>query len=240
MVKNDLRISRSISELSKDIKSILSKNEDFTIWQNVDGEKKVTGGVINSQFLTSSDLTLEFEIKDAEIIKPKSKIFMLCEKSSVLLKGKIKIINKNKLKVLIDHKFYLKEKRLSLRLDMTQKNIEAVIDRKIELKDSFKTEDVRLKNISSHGAGFYITSSRAVFFQAGSEIKIRSLESVEFQGPIKGVITHVTPIESDFDKNQLMLVGIRFNEEYEDIDTIIQEVELKLLDKNSLNNKYIG
>ena len=241
MIKNDLRVSKSISELSKDIKAILGNNEGFTIWQNINGEKQVIPGVINSQFLSSSELTLEFEIADGDRIQPKTKVFMFCENCSMLLKGKIKLISKSKLKVLIDHKFYLKEKRTVPRMELSQKEIHAQIDRKIELKNKHKQEDVRVKNISSFGCGFYITSNRAIFFQPGSEIILKTLGEVQFQEEVTGVITHVTPVEVSFDSNKLMLVGIKFVNEYRNIDTLIQEIEISLLNgKNKFAGKTIG
>lgn len=237
MIKNDLRVSRSISELSKDIKTILGQNEGFTIWQNINGEKQVIPGVINSQFLSSSELTLEFEIADADKIKPKTKVFMFCERASMLLKGKIKVISKSKLKVLVDHKFYLKEKRTTPRMELSDKEVNLLINRKIELKNTVKSEDVKLKNISSCGAGFFITSNRAVFFQPGSEVVLKSIGKVQFTENITGIITHVTPVDVTFDRNKLMLVGLKFIKEHEDIDKKVQEVELSLLDKK---NKFAG
>lgn len=246
MIKNDLRVSKSINELSKDIKAILGDNEGFTIWQNVNGEKQVIPGVINSQFLTNTELTIEFEIIDGEKIRPKTKVFMFCENCSMLLKGKVKQLSKSKLKVLIDHKFYLKEKRMAARMELSSSEVHAMIDRKIELKNTVKTEDVRLKNISGYGCGFYITSNRAVFFQPGSEIIIKSLGNVPLKQALTGEITHITPVDVNFDSNKLMLVGIHFQNECQNIEEIVQEVELSLLEskstsaKDKLAGKYIG
>lgn len=242
MIKSDLRVSKNINELSKDIKSILGHNEGFTIWQNINGNKEIIPGVVNSQYLSSSELTLEFEIIDSEKINPRTKVFMFNEASSMLLKGRIKLISKSKLKVLIDHKFYLKEKRTLSRIEMEKKNIHGNITRKIELKNASKSEDVRLKNINSYGCGFFISANRAVFFQPGSEVTIQSIEGVDISASVNGIISHVTPVEVSFDGNKLMLVGVKFSSEIHEIDTIIQEVEINLLDRSSkkLKGKTIG
>ena len=242
MRKNDLRVSRNITELSKDIKAILGNNEGFTIWQNINGEKEVIPGVINSQFLSSSELTLEFEITDSQKIKPKTKIFMFCDACSMLLKGRIKVISKSKMKVIIDHKFYLKEKRTIPRTEFGKNNIHGSIERKIELKNTTKTEDVRLKNISCSGCGFYISANRAIFFQPGSEINIESIEGIYIPEVTKGLITHITPVDVMFDSNKLMLVGVKFLYSVTNIDIIMQDVMLKLSQDpaSKLSGKLIG
>ena len=103
------------------------------------------------------------------------------------------------------------------------------LDRKIELKDSFKKETVQVKDLSDKGCGFYITSNRAILFQPNSTIILNSLQEVSFERPIKAIIRHVTPISTSLNdlNNKLMLVGAEFEEIYPQIDTIIQKVEVK-------------
>lgn len=231
MTKKNLRFSTNINELSKDIKAILGDNAGFTIWQNINGEKILIPGILNSQFLSNTELTVEFEVIDGKKMRTQTKVFMFCESSGILLKGRIRKIAKSKLRVVIDHKFYLREKRLIARVDLSDKGYHIVIDRKVELKNKVKTEDVKLKNVSNFGCGFYVTSNRAVFFQPGSEICVKSLANIPFKYKVNAVITHITPTDVDFDSNKLMLVGIRFDEEYSGINQLIQKVELAKIEK---------
>lgn len=231
MVKKDLRESTDIKELSKIVKDIIHKKTGFTIWQNNDGEKSVIPGLMVSQFLSSTNLTLEFKINGSTPVSTKLKVFMLSPDSSVLIKGRIKFISKSKMKVIVDKKFYCKEKRDNSRIDLLKKDIYASIHRKIDLKDTTKIENVKMKDLSDCGCGFYITSSRAVLFQPNSNITLDALENVEFNQPIKGRITHVTPVEADNSlNNKLLLVGVKFDDHYPNIDTIVQQVEVNFLE----------
>jgi hypothetical protein len=231
MEKKDLRESTNIKELSKIVKGIIFRKSGFTIWQNQDGEKSVIPGIINTQFLSSTELTLDFKISGTSKVNTKLKIYMLSPDSSLLIRGKIKIVTKNRLKIVVDHKFYLKEKRINPRIDLVKKDMYASIHRKIELKESTKNENVKMKDVSDGGFGFYITSNRAVLFQPNSNITLQSLEDVEFSHPITGRITHVTPVEADNSlNNRLLLVGVQFDDIYPNIDTIVQQVEVNLLE----------
>jgi hypothetical protein len=231
MVKKDLRESTNIKELSKIVKGIIHKKTCFTIWQNNGGEKSVIPGLISSQFLSSTNLTLEFKINGSTPVSSNLKVFILSPESSVLIKGRVKFISKNRMRVLVDRKFYIKEKRDNSRIDLLKKDIYASIYRKIDLKDTTKVENVKMKDLSDGGCGFYITSNRAVLFQPNSNITLEALEDVEFNHPIKGRITHVTPVEADNSiNNTLLLVGVKFDDYYPNIDTIVQQVEVNLVD----------
>lgn len=232
MNKQDLRESSNLKELSSIIKGIIHKKSGFTIWQNNDeSDKTVIPGVISSQFLSSTELTLEFRITDSKKVNIKKRIFMLSPDSGILIKGKVKIVTQSKLKVTLERKFYLKEKRDISRINLTEKEMYASIQRKIELRDTTKKENVKMKDLSDGGFGFYITSNRAVLFQPNSDIILESLEDVDFGHPITGKITHVTPVEADNSlNNKLLLVGVRFVQQYRDIDTIVQQVEVNLVE----------
>jgi hypothetical protein len=227
MEKKDLRVSSNLKELSKIIQGIIYKGHGFTIWQNVDDNKVVIPGLISTQFHSKTELTLEFKIKDSGRVVPRQKIFMFSPELQILIKGQIKIVTKSRLKVVVDKKFYLKEKRVLSRIDVKEKNMYASIDRKIEQQDSFKAEQVKIKDVSDGGCGFYITSSRAVLFQPDSVLVFNSIEDVDFAWPITGVIRHVTPVEADHSlSNKLLLVGVQFDQSYPNIDTVIQQVEV--------------
>lgn len=227
-IKKDLRVSENIKELSKIVKTIIHKKTGFTVWQNIDDEKQVIPAVIIEQFLGHVDLTLEFRTNDSTKINKSSKLFMLNPESSVLIKGKVKIVSKTKIKVIVDKKFYLSEKRKNGRIDLSEKEMYAQIQRKIDLKDSHKDEQVRVKDISDGGLGFYITPSRAVLFQPDSKIVLDSLEGVDFEIPVKGTIKHATPVASNDASlsNKFLLVGVQFDDPFDSIDRIVQKVEV--------------
>jgi uncharacterized protein (DUF927 family) len=230
MDKQDLRVSTNLKELSNIVKNIIYNKSGFTIWQNIDDEKVIIPGVIESQFISATSLTLGFKISDSRKINTKSKLFMLNLESGVLIKGKVKIIGHTKIKVLVDKKFYLKEKRENFRILLEEKNINAHIQRKMELKDILKSEQVKVKDISDSGCGFFISPNRAVLFQPDSSIILNSLEGVDFEFPIKGTVRHVTPVATDNSalNHQYLLVGVEFEKSYQDIDTIVQKVEVEL------------
>ena len=51
MDKQDLRVSTNLKELSNIVKNIIYNKSGFTIWQNIDDEKVIIPGVIESQFI---------------------------------------------------------------------------------------------------------------------------------------------------------------------------------------------
>jgi hypothetical protein len=227
-IKKDLRVSENLKELSNIVKTIIHKKTGFTVWQNKDDKKHVIPAVIVEQFFGINELALEFRTSDSSKIGSRSKLFMLNPESSVLIKGKVKILSKTRIKVIVDKKFYLSEKRINGRIDLSEKQMYAQIQRKIDLKDSHKEEQVRVKDISDGGFGFYITPSRAVLFQPDSKIVFDSIEGIEFETPLSGIIKHVTPVASHDASlsNTLLLVGVQFEQSFDCIDTVVQKIEV--------------
>ena len=121
MNKNNLRESTNLKELSGIVKQIMAKKHGFTLWQNQDKERVIIPGVINSHYMGRNELSLEFKITDSTIIDRKQKVYIFSPEANILIKGKIKIVARTKLKVIVDKKFYLKEKRNKYRIDLKNK-----------------------------------------------------------------------------------------------------------------------
>lgn len=233
MEKKDLRVSTNIKELSSFVQSVVHKETKFTVWQNINNEKVLIPAIIQSQFLGQKKITIVFKITNAQGVNTNAKIFMASSELKLLFKGKVESLTKSSIKVSVNKKFYIHENRKHPRINLDRRNAHADIFRKIAQKDTLKAEQVRIKDISGSGCGFYITPSRAVMFQPDSKLIFNSIESVDFSQPITGTIRHVTPVEAESSlSNKLLLVGVEFEVSYKDIDTILQEVEVKNLENN--------
>lgn len=234
MDKKKLRVSTNFNELSRIMASIIHKKFEFMIWQNQDEDRLVIPGTIYSHSLVNNQLTLDFKVDDPSVINTKSKIFLLNPDLKILLRAKVKLLKSKTLRVTVDQKFYLEEKRIKQRIDLSQKEVKARLCRKIDLKDEKKLEQIHIKNISDGGFGFVISTNRAVLFQRGSTVILESIETVDFETPVQGKIVHVTPITNSnplnnkFDaiSNTHVVVGVAFDNPYAEIDTIIQQVEV--------------
>ena len=96
-IKKDLRVSENLKELSNIVKTIIHKKTGFTVWQNKNDKKHVIPAVIVEQFFGVNELALEFRTSDSSKIGSRSKLFMLNPESSVLIKGKVKILSKTRI-----------------------------------------------------------------------------------------------------------------------------------------------
>ncbi|MBT4791613.1 MAG: PilZ domain-containing protein, partial [Halobacteriovoraceae bacterium] len=214
MEKDNLRISTNLNELSKISQGIIAKKYRLTIWQSVKGEKNLIKGNINSQILSHSKLVYGFKINNSSVVSSKHKIYMFCEEMNVLIKGEVKIISRGRLKVNVDKKFYMKENRKYPRLNLESKDLYATIFRRMDLKESQKEEQVKMKDLSDSGCGFYITPSRAVFFQPDSKLELTAIDSYNFhERKLSGKIMHITPVRAENSlNNKMLLVGVEFDE----------------------------
>ncbi len=228
MNKKILRTSTNLSELYSSLQGVIYKKPNFTLWQNQSNVKVLVQAELINQFLSQTQLTLEFKFTTSQgQLMSKEELFLMCSELDLLLKGEIRYINNHTLKITLKKKHYAKEKRISPRIDIETKNLHARLYRQLSQKESTKREQVKVKDISDHGCGFYITSSRAVLFQPDSILLFDSLEGVCFDRQIMGRIMHVTPVEGDNSlSNKMLLVGVKFDEVYTGIDTIVQSVEL--------------
>ncbi len=231
MKKNDLRVSTNIDELTQIIENIVFKKLSFMIWQNRNEARSIIHGRLYGHLITETSLTLDFKISENSNVNTKKRIFLVNEELKILMKAKVKMLGQSRLKLSIDKRFFLEEKRFKQRIDLETREFEADIHRKIELKDRHKLETVQLKNISDTGCGFYINSSRAVLFQPDSFIALGSIGGVEFPAPLKGRIKHVTPVNTGEKisglNTRMFLVGVEFEDQYKDIDEKVQEAQIR-------------
>lgn len=228
MKTSDLRVSNDTNELSRHLKRSILQSSRFLVWQNLNHEKHFTYGKILSQVNSKDTLTVEFNLEKFEGFHPKMTVFLFCPETKILLKGKISVLKKEKLRVRIISKFYLKEQRLIKRINLLKKDLYASIKRIIEQKGTYKIERVQLKDISDSGFGFFITPNRAIFFQPDSKIVFNSIEHTGVDKPIEGVIKHVTPVTANYElNNKLLLVGVEFEYSYPNIDQLVQQAQLE-------------
>lgn len=230
MEKSDLRESKNSKELVKYISQAIANKNDFLLWQNIEGQKVVSKGQIIKHSLEHNQIKIEVLVEHTQNVQTSLKLFIFNAESKILIKTKIKKISSHKIRLIVVDKFYLAEQRLIKRYNLQQKMYFADIERTIEQQQKQKRERVQLKDISDIGFGFYITSNRAIFFQPNSAISFNSIGGIPLPSPIKGIIKHITPVEAKHDlNNKLLLVGVKFNEPFCQIDTILQNVELNLV-----------
>jgi hypothetical protein len=225
-MNKNFRLTNKLDELADIVLAIKNQNIEFTIWQNLDGVKKIVPGVLRNHIHKNDKLFIDFEITDSSSITTDEKLFMFCPKFNILIKGKIKHLSKTQLQIKIDKKFYLNEQRELFRMDVEEKSIDLFIKRRIAQQNKDKNETVKLKDLSNSGCGFLVTSGRAVQFQRGNSISIEKVGKINLDEPIKGEIAHITPVEGDTGlNNKLFLVGIKFEEIFPNIDHLLQMVE---------------
>lgn len=229
MKKEDLRVSTNLTELTSIVGHIMAKKTGFTLWQNKKNNKKVIPGAIQGHDYINGKLTITFATESTRLIDSSQRIFIFSKELQLLFKGRVRIANTRLLKILVDKKFYQKEKREIFRFDLFKKNLKLEIDRKLELKNKFKNESVLAKDLSDNGCGFFVTPNRAILFQVNSTIVLNALDGFKFDRPIKAIVRHISPVEVEHEMvtKKLMLIGVEFEEAYPNIDAIIQKVEFK-------------
>ncbi len=225
-MNKNLRLTSSLDELADIVKCIQSEKIKVMIWQTIEGEKKILKGELHNYLHKNEQLYLDFSMSKNSLIIEDEKLYMFCEKKNILIKGKIKLYEKELVQIKVDKKFYLNEQRLLYRMDVTEKNIMMLISRVLEQQERDKQETVQLRNLCNNGCGFLISQSRATNYSIKNRIQIDKFGSIQLKEPIKGEIAHVTrvPIGNGLNENQY-LVGFAFDETVPNIDHFLQMIE---------------
>lgn len=226
-VLKGFRQTSSKNELNNCLKIIEKEFYELTCWQTKDDDKNVFKAFLKDHQIAKNDFYLELEIQGKSNILDGQLLFIHCEENKTLIKAKIKFKKKNILKLKIDRKFYLEEKRANPRYDILQKNISMHIFRKNPITAKINDDNVVIKDITNQGCGFVISASRATIYKQNMEVTIDQIGSEVLEHEITGRVTHVTPISSIGGVNEnSILVGIFFDLSLRNIDHILQKIEI--------------
>lgn len=229
LLEKKFRESNDNKQLSQFLSKKKQEGSEFLLWQNHNSKKIKFNAALSTFQITNDKLLIDFEVNASKSIKKSKVIYLFSEKENILLKGQISLLNKNSIKITINSSFYLNESRQRPRFDFSERSINCGITRRIELKNLDKSETIKLRDISEQGCSFLISSGRATYYQKESSLTINTLDKMELEIPITGVIMHSTPIKLENSMySTTFVVGVKFDH---DFYLLSEFIELSLRDK---------
>lgn len=184
------RLAGNVREFFSDLKNLKGVESSLTIWQSSIHGKKILKGKFLSYEKDLDNLFINLELNKVESLNQESDVYMFSEKEGILFKGKYQFCVANKLKVLADEKFYLKEKRENNRFFFHYSKVDLKVSQKRE--DISNTQKVFLKDISNMGMAFLVTKSKQNSFHIGQRVYLESVSGIELPKPLPGVVKHIT------------------------------------------------
>ena len=207
-----LRLTKNRQEILVILKEALIKNRNVTLWQKINGKKKIFRTLIVK--LAPNFLFLRFPLNEASIdYNSPFSLYYHGEFRNILFKAKKVRLSNEGLKMAIPEEIRLDELRDFQRVYFTreeQKFIEFTIPSLSHLIE--QVFNSTLMNISQDGAGFLAKKSELLNFNIGSRIFIKGISQVESPEDLIGEVIHHNLFKGrSIREGAIYTIGIRFN-----------------------------
>lgn len=213
------RLAGSIDQFLNDLKSLKKTGSSVTLWQTINKRKEIVKAKYASHKQEKERTIVSFDLNKVFGFSQTQPIFIFEEKKGLLFKGEYEYCVNKKLKVIIDDKVFLKEKRRGERFSFHYSEV------KLDLlfPSGSPNKDIKLKDVSSYGYSFLIAAMIAKSFKLGDEIGITSINGLKLPKAIPGKIIHLTGAKKTKEKNQYK-VGVAFNRKSKIFTEIIEQM----------------
>lgn len=225
-ISKKLRAVSNIKELSKELSVMIASEPIFLLWQS-SGEKKVkVSATPTSQILVKDILTIDFKTHDKLQLSKGRNVYVHYDKDGILFKAKLIKSGKGVIQISMDSRFFLKERRVRPRFDVSDKRKICKITRTIELQNKEKVDSLYLNDIAERGCSIIANSGRVQNFQKESLISLSEFGSITLENPLPAIVKHTTPIEIKGDMNaKSFLIGIAFTEDFLQLPDFLQTLK---------------
>ena len=219
----------SVLETFKAIDYCIKNHMSFNLWQNINGNREIISCTILDG-TKEPPFILEVKVRSKKDIQLKKELFLYQDDMLFLFKGRVFDASQRNLSLIIENKYYLKEKRESRRFKF--KNISFYVqfdymEQATKLKKTFRS---KILDISDSGLSFSVPAASGAIFYEGMIISLKSLERISFNQPIIGKIVY-----SESYKENFVQTDLRFGVEFKEKSTAIKAA-MKLFENKSAFN----
>lgn len=199
---DSFRPAGTLSQFISDLKA--SKGEKLMVWQTVNGKKVVLKGSFSNHKKEKNRTIVNIALDKSHSFDQDSPIYLYEELNGILFKGEYSYyVNKN-LKLIIDEKVFLREKRKSSRFNFHYSEV------LVDLEHEKAKFEFKLKDVSDLGYSIEVKNKIATHFKEGETIKLLSVHGVKLPKAIPGKIIHNSKSPHKWAKGT-SIIGIKFN-----------------------------
>ncbi|MAZ49669.1 MAG: hypothetical protein CME65_14000 [Halobacteriovoraceae bacterium] len=200
----NFRPAGTLSQFLTDLKSSKVNEGSLMVWQTVKGKKKVLKGSYSSHKKEKDKTVVNIHLEKNHSFDKDSPIYLYEEVNGILFKGEYSYYVNQNLKLIIDEKVFLKEKRKSPRFGFHYSDV------KIELEYQKKTYEFKLKDVSDLGYSIELKHKIAEHFKVTQPINLLSVHGVNLPKAIGGSIVYIQKSPHKWSKGH-SIIGIKFN-----------------------------
>ncbi len=213
------RPAGTLKQFLSDLKSSKDNKKSLMVWQTVKDKKHLLRGTYSSHSKNKEKTIVNIELDKNHSFDQGQPIYLFEEVNGILFKGEYQFYVNQNLKLVIDDKVFLREKRKSNRFAFHYSNVSVAV------KYSNADFEFSLKDVSDKGYSILVASRIAKSFIADNDIDLMGVHGIKLPREIKGKIVHVTKSPHKAESNK-SIVGIKFNKKSKLFSIIAKEMGL--------------
>lgn len=217
-MQDEFRLAGNIEEFLNQLESLKGHSKNLLIWQSSKQKKSKLKASFKSVETQTDRMIVSIVLEDIISFIQKDPIFIYDEKLGLLFKGQYEFcVNKN-LKLAVDDKVYLKEKRKHTRHAFHYTKVEGHLN-----YQGINIGNLLIKDINELGAGVIASKTITDKLKVGLEVALTHIHVVELPRPITAKIVHITPYKKvrGLGKDAFLL-GIKFTKKSKLIDKVVK------------------
>lgn len=246
IMNNDMfRVCDFPHEIINLLNQCASTSQELTLWQNIDGVKKVIQGKLSNIDQENKKLTIilnkdqyPFDFSD------KISVYHKSSKRSYLFKTRIDHFKDNFLYLQLPKEIRIFEVREYLRYLFNEDNLRpkivlSLLSNDHQINTNLTKLTLEVADVSNSGIGLILDKKEINSFDSGVKIVVYQIGDKIFKNSILAKIVYVRPLAIQLDglKRERFRVGVSLSEEI-DINKSIHEISSSLLTiKKTVNTK---
>jgi hypothetical protein len=209
-----LRVSTNHDEILRIVKKMQNNGFKITLWQNIEGKRKVMQAIIQQINLKEKTFSLRpFGPKEFSFKKNFS-IYLHGNEQSLLFKANTDFNSSKLIVVHIPKEVRVLEKRLGPRFILAKKPNHEVKIKKIHgFKEETKEFNLMGFDLSMKGLSFRLFAHDLTQFAVGNHLFICAVSGFIFQQPVEGQIMYIKAVkisEQTMGTDKVFRVGVKF------------------------------
>ena len=215
----NFRPAGTLSQFISDLKASKKNKNSLMVWQTVKGKKHVLRGTFASLKKDKDITVVNIALEKNHSFDKESPIFLYEESNGILFKGEYSFYVNLNLKLVIDDKVFLREKRKSSRFGFHYSDVTILV------KYDNKLMECNLKDVSELGYAFQVKHKLASVYKPGETIELAEVHGIKLPKTISGKIVHVGKSPHKWSKD-MTIVGVKFNRKSKLFTVIAKEMGL--------------
>lgn len=211
------RLAGSMKQFLKNLKTLKESDHEFTIWQSFNGKKRIFKGKFHSIEKERDQYHINISTDITNTFEPESFVYLYEENTGALCKGLYCYNVAGTLKITLEDRFYLKEKRSTDRFSFHYTKIHISISD----KNGKSFDRIKLKDISETGFCMNIKNSTLRELNHAQGFYLNKIEDIELPEPLLSRIVHITTPKKNMPITKYIQVGVVFENSSEEIASVI-------------------